>query len=110
MAQTALPALVLAARGECRFSSHRCACCAGAASSDAAARELSLEAGLCTPIDLLEGRHDSVPTLPVLGDATSGSSTKPLTSYSGVACSGGCGEVFCSIDCEKKYALEFSEN
>jgi len=103
MAQRALPVLVLAARGECRFSSHRCACCAGAASSDAAARELSLEAGLCTPIDLLEGRHKSVPSLPVLENSTSGESAKASASYSGVACSRGCGEVFCSANCEKKY-------
>jgi hypothetical protein len=104
MAQSpALPVLVLAARGECRFSSYRCACCAGAASHDAAARELCLQAGLCTPIDLLEGRLAAVPRLPALAlGGAEGSATNPPKSRGGVACSGGCGEVFCSTDCEER--------
>ena len=101
-----LPALVIVPRAECRFTSYRCAMCAGPASTDAPARELLLQSGSAGPLDLLEGT--AVPELPNLDGSPAAPSkgkgkrrnAKQVGGAGGVSCSLGCGELFCSAECE----------
>ena len=101
-----LAALSFVSRFACRGTSHRCAYCAAAAESGAAAAtavELLLTAGHCSPLDLVEGKVD-LPPLPKLDGESEGSGSGSRSRGGrSVACSGGCGEVFCSEGCERAF-------
>lgn len=104
MASKTLIPLTFVTRGQCRFSSYRCGCCANPVPGnndddvDCASKELLLQSGTCGPLDL--NLKCNILELPSLSNNNNNKEKESVSNV--VLCSGECGEVYCSLKCEKK--------